>query len=141
MTPKQLEYVRHRVAGHRPTQAARMAGYTTSPKTQASRLEKNPGVRAAIAEEAPPAPPPARSTPYQSAEDYLAAVVRGDEIADPVRVTAARALIQYQQPRTRRPLPPARSPTQSAADADAATERELEEAWQRKVADIMRRNR
>ena len=140
MTPKQTAYVEHRIAGHRPTQAARMAGYVSHPKTQAGRLEKNPAIAKAIAELTPPAPAqPARSAAYESAEAYLVAIVRGDEVPDALRVSAAKTLIAYESPRQRRPLPPARTPRQSARAASEAEEAELQAAWERKTAAIYER--
>ena len=47
---------------------------------------------------------------YETAEDYLEAVVKGLTLPDAVRVAAAKALIQYQKAKQRAPV---KSPTPS----------------------------
>jgi hypothetical protein len=127
-----------------------------SAKVVASRLEHRADIQVAIAEArrepSEPEPQTARAlpaaggamTPYgqaYSAESYLQAVVAGTERPDPVRVGAAKALIAYQQPRSRRPLPPERSPTQQMANEVSAAEREQREAWSQRVVEIRSRLR
>lgn len=141
-TDKQNLYIKHRVAGHRPAQAARMAGYAAkSASIQAAKNERNPKIRAAIDEQAPPPPPPepVRSVAYTSAESYLQAVVEGREPPDPLRVAAARCLIAYESPRQRRPLPAELSPKKDAELQRIADQRSAEAEWARKMESIKRR--
>jgi hypothetical protein len=42
---------------------------------------------------------------FETAEQYLTAVVQGTIAPDPARIAAARTLICYQQSKTRRPKP------------------------------------
>lgn len=72
------------------------------------------------------------------AEGYLAAVVNGTEPADAVRVSAARALIQYQKPRQRAPVP-SPTPKKRASMDKAADENALLDAWAKKAAAIRAR--
>lgn len=76
-----------------------------------------------------PAAPSSKT--YDSAEDYLLAVICGTEPADPVRVSAARGLLPYQRGKQRAPLaskPP--SELQRAEGVDA--ELEAKEIWRKK---------
>jgi hypothetical protein len=83
---------------------------------------------------------PATTREYQDALDYLAAVVRGNEEPDSVRVQAARALLPYQAPRQRAPVS-ARTPKQlqhfEQLDAEAAAREE----WRKRSATIRARHR
>jgi hypothetical protein len=123
-------------------QAARAAGYSVhGAKVAAAKLERRDDVRAAISEAraSETVGTPERSPEFASAEAYLAAVVAGTTVPDPVRVSAARALIQYQAPRQRRPLPAPLSPTQAAHRDASAAEREHRDDWARKVVEIRSR--
>ena len=135
MTPKQAEYVRHRASGLGQKQAAIAAGYSPrSAKVSASRMERNPAIRQAIVE-ARQAGTPAL---YEDAESFLAAVVQGATPADPVRVGAARTLIQYQRRRERSPLKGPTPRELARRDAQAA-EQELLDAWAAKATAIRER--
>lgn len=147
MTPRQLEYIRHRAAGLPPTSAARAAGYAeASAKVSACRMEANPEIAAAIEaarqdrqEERPAAGEDASEAPaYIDAESYLMGVVQGLTPPDPVRVSAARALIQYQKARQRAPVksPP---PKQLAEHDKQAEERALLDQWAEKAAEVRAR--
>jgi hypothetical protein len=74
---------------------------------------------------APPTPatPPIAPARYDDALAYLAAVVRGDERPDSLRIAAAKAVLPFQEPKKRAPVasPP---PTKLRA----ATERGIEAA-------------
>lgn len=134
LTLRQAAYVRHRSSGMGGAEAARAAGYSTRTAKQiAVKLERNSGVRAALSRTAPQAPEPP-SAAVISAEEYLVAVVSGAVPADAVRVSAARTLIQYQAGRQRRPLPPEKSPRQSAQIERRADESALLKDWERETA-------
>lgn len=127
-TDKQREYVTHRAAGMAPTAAARAAGYApASAKVTACRLEARDDVQTAIAESKRAAP--ART--YGDAEAYLLAVVSGAETPDPVRVSAARALIRFQAAPKRRPLPAVLTPKREAALGESDEQRALDADWDR----------
>ncbi|PIV89413.1 MAG: hypothetical protein COW48_00645 [Hydrogenophilales bacterium CG17_big_fil_post_rev_8_21_14_2_50_63_12] len=141
MTPRQLDYIQHRAAGMQPTKAAIAAGYAeASAAVTASRMEHRQDVREAI-EAARGAAAPATAAPpaeFQDAEGYLQAVVLGTTPADPVRVSAARTLIQYQTARQRAPVasPPPRQLAQSEEIADESAARK---AWAMKSAQVRAR--
>ncbi len=124
LTDRQSAYIKARADGMTGAAAARAAGYSTKgAAVAAARLEKRPEVAAAIAAalaERQPAP----AMTFETAQDYLQAVVAGRVPPDPVRVAAARALLAYERPRTRRPLPAERTPKQEAEIA-AIRERRL----------------
>jgi hypothetical protein len=139
LTQKQSAYVQARTQGMNQAQAARAAGYSSkSAKVMGCRLEARDDIKAAIAA-ARGAEPADRAPQFDNAQDYLAAVVRGTVAPDPTRVSAARALIQYERPRTRRPLRPAMTPTQQQGSDAAAADRELREEWADKVVAIRAR--
>lgn len=139
MTPKQREYVRHRAAGLGQARAAIAAGYAaSSAKVIASRMEQQPAIRAAI-DEARTDPAADAGTPeYESAEDYLSAVVRGTAVPDPVRVGAARALLPFERARQRAPMKSA-TPKQMNASNALAEEEALLDAWAEKAAAVRAR--
>jgi hypothetical protein len=142
LTTRQKAYALARAKGMGQAQAAREAGYAAgSAKNAAAKLEKHAGVMAAIAAAKADQPPeqPARSLEFETAEAYLSAVVAGLARPDPCRVSAARALIQYEMPRQRRPLRPAVNPTQQEAKAKSAAEREQADDWAAKVAAVKRK--
>jgi hypothetical protein len=130
LTDRQRRYAEGRSRGLGQERAAIEAGYAeASAKVSASRMERDPAVRAAIesartaggTEERP-------QQRYEDAEAYLLAVVRGDVPPDPVRVSAARAILPYQRRRERAPLKgdtPKRMAERTQHDAQA---QELE-AW------------
>lgn len=130
-TDRQLRYIGGRAAGMGGAQAAREAGYASgSAKVAAAKLERRADIQAAIAEAR--GNEPERGTEYRTAQAYLEAVVAGIERPDPIRVSAARALIAYQAPRQRRPLPPAIT----AEAAKRGVERAPRDEWARTVAEI-----
>lgn len=136
LTDRQKRYAAARAEGMGPSQAAREAGYAPdSAKNAAAKLEKHDGVQAAIAaaKASQPGEDPVRSLEYQTAEAYLSAVVAGIARPDPIRVSAARALISYQVPRQRRPLKAAVTPTQQEARSKTAEERDAAADWAAKV--------
>jgi hypothetical protein len=140
MTEKQREYARHRAAGLPPTAAARAAGYRgKGVKVTASRLDRNPKVRAAI-EEARQAARGSRTkadgVPRYDPEGYLRAVIAGSTPADPIRVSAAKALLPFLEPRRRSPKGNAISPREQEHLEELEAEREASEAWQATVARI-----
>lgn len=142
MTPKQTAYVQHRAAGMTQARAAVAAGYAEqSAKVIASRMEKLPAIREAIAaaRAAAKSNTPVDASPeFDDAESYLAAVVQGLTPPDPVRVGAARVLIQYQRQRQRSPLKNA-TPRQLASKGTAAREEELLDLWSVRAAAIRAR--
>ena len=111
-----------------------------SAKVTAARLERREDVQAAI-EAARTARTVTTRHEYGDAEGYLTAVVLGTEVADPIRVSAARALIQYQRPRTRRPVPALHTPTEQIANDAAADERARRDEWAARAAAIRRKVR
>ena len=137
MTPKQTQYIRHRAAGLGQERAAIEAGYAkSSAKVIASRMQKLPAIRAAIAEARKAKQASTAAAPeFADAERYLRAVVQGLTPPDPVRVGAARALLPFERARQRAPL---KGPTLRALDRrDAqASEQELLDAWAKKAATV-----
>ena len=143
LTEKQREYARHRAAGLPPTAAARAAGYRgKGVKVTASRLDRNPKIRAAI-EEARQAARGARTKaggrPRYDPEGYLRAVIAGSTPADPIRVSAAKALLPFLEPRRRLRKGNAISPREQEHLEEIAAEREAEEAWEETVERIKSR--
>lgn len=136
MSPKQQAYVRHRSAGLGQERAALAAGYAqSSAKVIASRMERNPEIRAAI----DAARPPAGAAPeYADAEAYLLAVVMGTAAPDPVRVGAARAILPYQRARQRVPLKAATA-SQMRKTNERNTEQSLLDDWATKAAAVRER--
>lgn len=86
----------------------------------------------------PPKQKPASAITFDSAEDYLAAVVAGTEPADQVRVQAAKCLMAYQQPKTRVPAKSARPTDIHKANA-SALEQQLIDEWAAKAAKVRER--
>lgn len=138
MTPKQLEYARHRAAGLGQTRAAVAAGYAKgSAKVIASRMEKLPEIRTAIdgaRRAAKGSSPDAPEPEFTGAEDYLLSVVQGKAPPDPVRVGAARALLPFEKRRQRAPLPAVRTPRQQAHADDLSATGDLNERFRARVA-------
>lgn len=134
MTPKQTAYVQHRAAGLGQARAAIAAGYAAgSAKVVASRMERMPAIsdaiaaaRAAVQETAPE---------FLDAETYLEGVVKGTTPPDPLRIQAARTLIQYQRKKERAPMASA-TPTQLNNRAAADAEQDLLNAWAKKAATV-----
>jgi len=75
---------------------------------------------------------------FESAEQYLEAVVQGRTTPDAVRVSAARALIKYQIPQQRAPL---KSPTPTQLEKKAASniEKAKLSEFEQKAAEIKRK--
>lgn len=144
MTPRQSEYAKHRAAGLGQERAALAAGYAeSSAAVVASRMEKNPEIRAAIAEARQTSkgvPSDAPEPEFADAESYLLAVVKGQVPPDPVRVGAARALLPYIKGRQRAPVKSA-SPKQMQASAGLAEDQDLLDAWAQKAAAVRARLR
>lgn len=142
MTPKQIEYARHRAAGIGQAQAAIKAGYAkSSAKVIASRMEKLPAIREAIKAaraEAKGEPAIDADPEFVDAESYLLAVVQGLAPPDPVRVGAARALLPYLNARTRAPVKSA-TPKQMQAHATNAEDKDMLDAWAAKAAKVRAR--
>lgn len=139
LTPKQLEYARHRAAGLGQARAAVEAGYAAgSAKVTASKLEHRPDIRAAIdaarqvakgdtANDAEPE--------FAGAEDYLLAVIQGKAPPDPVRVGAARALLPYLNARKRAPLK-SRTSKQLSSATESAAATDLNERFKSRVVEL-----
>jgi len=143
---RQLDYIRHRTEGKPPTKAALLAGYAEkSAAVTASRMESMPGVILALAQAKAPAPPTSSAPPASgtsdpmSAEDYLTRVVSGEEPPDPLRISAAKALIAYQQARRRHPVPSPPPKVQEKRDLHAITAGEAAE-WEAKAAEVRARH-
>ena len=135
LTDKQTAYVQHRAAGLGQERAAIEAGYAkSSAKISASRMERSPDIKAAI----DAARQSTQAETYASAEDYLQAVVQGRAVPDPVRVGAARCLIQYERGRERGPVKSA-SPTELARRGEQDKEQELRDAWAETAAKVRER--
>ena len=137
MTPKTSAYIANRAAGMAGEQAAVAAGYSpASAGITAARLERSTEIREAIA--AARVKPDPESEHFETAQEYLAAVVAGRVVADPVRVSAARALLPFERAKQRAPIKsekPADLHRQSEKDA----ERAQLDAWERRTADIRAR--
>lgn len=132
MTPKQTAYVQHRAAGQGQARAAIAAGYAPgSAKVVASRMERMPAISEAIT--AARATAQKTAPEFEDAESYLTAIVKGTVSPDPLRIAAARTLIQYQRGRQRAPMPsptPAQLNKRAAADDD----QNFLDAWAKKAA-------
>lgn len=88
-------------------------------------------------------PPKQRETTghqYDSAEEYLAAVVAGTEPPDPIRVQAAKSLMAYQQPK-QRAKPVSKTPTQLHRQNAMSAEQQAQAEWRRKAEEIRRKHR
>lgn len=114
--------------------AAVAAGYAeSSAKVIASRMEKLPAIQSAIADAQKLASVSVSGAPeFATAEDYLQAVVEGRVIPDPLRISASRTLIQYQQGKKRAPVKSA-TPTQMHHSQVLAEEQHLLDAWAEKA--------
>jgi len=67
---------------------------------------------------------------FETAEEYLEAVVKGLTAPDAVRVAAAKALIQYQKAKQRAPIlspPPAKLRAKTAKDVEKSRLSDFEE--------------
>ncbi len=136
MTPKQTAYVQHRAAGLRQARAAIAAGYAVgSAKVAASRLERLPAIRTAITAARAAVQKPAAAPEFADAETYLEAIVKGTVPPDPLRISAARTLIQYQRGKQRAPLKSA-TPGQLNQRAAINSEQDFLDAWARKAAAV-----
>lgn len=89
---------------------------------------------------APTAGQTAGQTTFETAEQYLQAVVEGTAPADPVRVRAAACLIRYQQTAKRAPKK-SPTPTQLDRTEKAAVENAIVEDFETKAAEIRKRHR
>lgn len=76
---------------------------------------------------------------YETAEQYLAAVVAGTEPPDPIRVQAAKSLMAYQQPK-QRAKPISKTPTELARHNERSAEQQEQEAWRLKAEAIRRKH-
>lgn len=77
---------------------------------------------------------------YDTAEAYLAAVAQGIESPDPARISAAKALLPYQNSRTRAPLAAASKPKALQAAKRADDQSSAQEQWRQKAAEIRARH-
>jgi phage terminase small subunit len=115
-------------------QAALKAGYSkASARISAAANERIPAVREAIQAARGGA---AASKGYKDAQAYLEAVLANEELPDPLKVGAARALLPYQQRRLRSPKGNALSPREQQHLDELEEEREASEAWEATVARI-----
>lgn len=78
------------------------------------------------------------ATSYADALAYLAAVVRGDEPPDGLRIAAAKAVLPYQEPRKRAPVasPP---PIKLRAAGERSADRAEAEDFARRAAEVRRK--
>lgn len=137
LTPKQLEYARHRASGLGQARAAVEAGYAVgSAKVSASKLEHRPDIQEAIAaaREAGKAAGASHGEDYD-AEGYLAAVVAGKAVPDPQRIAAAKALLPYLRAKTRAPVK-SRPPKELAASAELTNATDLNTRFRNRVVAI-----
>jgi hypothetical protein len=135
MTPKQAEYIKYRAQGLGQAQSALKACYaTSSAKVTASKLERLPAIRAAITEAKAGQP----AVEFDSAQDYLSAVVRGATPPDPVRVGAARALLPFERARQRAPMK-GKTPTQLDRSDKQAGDQALLDQWAEKAKAVRAR--
>jgi hypothetical protein len=83
-------------------------------------------------------PEPGTSTHYADALAYLEAVVRGDELADGLRIAAAKVVLPYQQPKRRAPIasPP---PQKLRAATERAADRLEADDFEKRAAEVRRR--
>lgn len=133
-TLKQTAYVQHRAAGLRQERAAIAAGYAPgSAKVIASKMERMPAISEAIA--AARAAAQETAPEFLDAETYLEGVVKGTTPPDPLRISAARTLIQYQRKKERAPMT-GQTPTQLNNRAAADSERDFLNAWAKKAATV-----
>lgn len=84
----------------------------------------------------PAANAPTERTLYESAEDYLCAVVAGIEPADPVRVQAAKAILPFQKRRQRVPLAAVRTPKRQQAADEAQAAGDLNAKFKNRVIEL-----
>ena len=77
---------------------------------------------------------------YETAEEYLAAVVAGDEPPDPARIQAAKSLMSYQQPK-QRAKPTSKTPTELQRQNDRSAESAARAEWREKSEAIRRRHK
>lgn len=77
---------------------------------------------------------------YETAEQYLLAVIQGVEFADSARITAARCLLAYQLPK-KRVKPQTPTPKEMRRKERQETEAELVLDFQKKAALIRKKHR
>ena len=77
---------------------------------------------------------------YETAQQYLEAVVRGSIPADPARIAAARVLIQYENAKTRVPVKSPR-PTVLQHKETLTAEKAQAEAFEAKAVKIRARHK
>ena len=70
---------------------------------------------------------------YEDSESYLLAVVQGKTEPDSVRVSAARALIQYEKQKQRTPLK-SQTPRQIREKMESAIQSAIMEEWEKTAA-------
>lgn len=75
-----------------------------------------------------PSPPPAQPKRYESAEDYLEAVVTGEAPPDRDRIAAAKAMLPYQIAKRRLPVK-ADAPRQMELSRELEQEKQHLEEW------------
>ncbi len=77
---------------------------------------------------------------YDSAMDYLQAIVCGDETPDALRISAAKTLLAYEAPK-RRTKPKSPPPRKLAEQEESSIERENQAAFEGKAAVIRKKYR
>ena len=75
---------------------------------------------------------------FDDAESYLLAVVQGNTAPDAVRVTAAKALIQYQKAKQRAPVK-SKTPSQLYAQSISSVEKAISEEFEKKANQIRKK--
>lgn len=106
------------------------------------RAERDGWIRPAPVRRGPPGKSPPAATggaAFESAEQYLEAVVCGTTPPDAARVSAARVLMAYQQARKRSPMAPERTPVQQAKHEAHVEEKTLLDDWAKKAAEVRAR--
>ena len=77
-------------------------------------------------------------TKYETAEDYLDAVVAGAELPDRARIAAAKAILPYQRGRQRAPMKSS-TPRQLQLSVSSKNDADERAAWLAKSAEVRAR--
>jgi len=112
---------------------------TTSkkPSSKTQRGGKRPGAGRPKKDRTPPAPIGGQL--YETAEEFLEAVVRGEVVADPARIQAAKCLIRYQEVVRRIPkINP--SPKKLEENERRSVESAIVQDFEKRAAEIRRRH-
>lgn len=72
---------------------------------------------------------------FETAEDYLLAVIQGKTLPDAVRVQAAKTLISYQTPKKRVPVK-SDPPSQIRVKSESSREKEIKADFEKRAAKV-----